>query len=104
LSAANIQALYVVGNPSTPEAALVTTTPSTPTQTIVIELSDETSGIDDDSVSSADLVIKQDGSPIMPGVDYSFAYDADTDRITLTKLPAGAYFNSGAYEITLNPS
>jgi hypothetical protein len=96
--------LYAAGNPSTPTATLVTSATTLPTQTIVIQLADETSGIDDSTVSSADLVLKKAGVTQIAGVDYAFAYDTGTDRITLTRLPAGGYFNSGSYEAILNPA
>jgi hypothetical protein len=100
---ADIANLNAAGNPSTPAAALVTASTTLPTPTIVIQLSDASSGIQDSSVTAADVVLKRNGARLYQGVDYAFAYDPATDRITLTRLPVGAYFNSGSYQVVLNP-
>ncbi|MEE8451472.1 MAG: alkaline phosphatase, partial [Thermoguttaceae bacterium] len=51
-----------------------------------IQLSDSGIGIDDATVSSADVVLKFNGIDWSEGEDYTFSYDSVTDLITLTPI------------------
>lgn len=64
--------------------------------TIELQLSDLGSGIADTTVTSAAIAITKDGAPY---TDYTFDYDAASDRITLA---AADGFAAGDYQIVLN--
>ncbi len=58
------------------------------------------SGIDDDSVDAADVVITRDGNLLVQGVDYQFNYDRTNNRILL--VPLAGVFAPGTYAVTLD--
>ncbi|MCY2966854.1 MAG: metallophosphoesterase [Planctomycetota bacterium] len=66
---------------------------------IQIRLND-TTDIDDASVTAATVSLTRDGVLLTPGVDYAFSYNSNTNEITLTAGVAG--FGSGTYSLTLN--
>ena len=68
----------------------------------VIQLDDvDGSGPDDLTVNQGTLILTENGRRLIPGVDYTFAYLATSNKITLT--PASGVWNpTSAYEITLN--
>jgi hypothetical protein len=101
LAPSDIQNLYNVGKPATPTAALDTTNPTLPTADIVIQLSDPAgSGIDDTTVSGADVKLWQDGTLLVENVDYTVAYNSTTDQITLTC--SGGNWPVASYQIRIN--
>lgn len=103
LSSTAIQNLYQEAFPPTPSATLITpaTTSALTGQTIVIDLDDDV-GIDDDTVSFADVIVKRGGVALTYNLDYTFSYNPTTDRITLQAKPTGTNFPVGDYEVILN--
>lgn len=73
-----------------------------PQSFLKVHLADEPggTGINDATVTSATVVVKKNSLTLVPGVDYTFGYDAAADAITLS--PTSGSFTSGTYEITLN--
>ncbi len=56
------------------------------------------SNINDDTVTSASVLLYQDGRPLVEGVNYRFGYDKSTNLIRLTPL-AGIFEPSSVFEI-----
>lgn len=73
---------------------------ATPQGSFQVQLNDIGDGIDDATVVSAAVSLTKNGQPLVAGVNYTFGFDAPSDRITLT--PMGGNFASGDYAITLN--
>jgi VCBS repeat-containing protein len=67
---------------------------------IQVQLSDLNDSIDDGSVIASAITVTKDGVPWTESLQYSFAYDAVTDVISLSSL-AGS-FSNGEYEIILS--
>ena len=66
----------------------------------VLTLDDDGSGIDDGTVSSGTVALRQDGVELTEGVDYTFSYDAAADQITLTAT-AGDFLD-GTYTLAIS--
>jgi len=81
-----------------PAAGLVTVTGDH--ASLDVQLADVGSGIDDATVVSGGVSVTRDGGDLVAGVDYTFSYDAPTDRITLTSI--GGDFGVGQYAITVS--
>ena len=58
------------------------------------------SGIDDSSVTSSAVILRQDGVELQDGTDYVFTYDATNDTIRLVPV-AGVWPSNAVYEVTL---
>lgn len=108
LTAQNILDLYnngiVVAPPAAaaPSAALFDpTADDLPRSTMVVQLTDATA-IDDASVTSGNVVLKQNGTTLTNPAQYTFAYNGTNDQITLTAVLNGGTFPAGAYTIILN--
>lgn len=108
LTAQNILDLYNNGlnvaapAAAAPSAALFSpTSDDLPRSTMVVQLTDS-NAVDDSSVTSSDVVLKQNGTTLTQGVDYSFAYNGTNDQITLTAIMNGGSFPAAAYQIVLN--
>ena len=73
------------------------------TDKFVVKLSDNGGeGVDDASLNDSRVAgIKKDGVPLTAGVHYTFAYDAESNRLTLA-APSGQVFGNGVYEVTLS--
>lgn len=69
---------------------------------ITIVLTDSSSGIDHASVTSGSVVVTRDGDTLILDTDYSFAYSAASQTITLTPIGNGGIFLPGEYVVTLN--
>ena len=100
LSGTDLANLYTQGStsgPTPPTATLITDTPTFPPTSIQIQLADSNLGVDDSTVTSGKVSVTLDGSSF---TDYTFAYDSDTDIITLTH-GSKTRFPDGVYVVTV---
>ncbi|TWT83913.1 Dockerin type I repeat protein [Planctomycetes bacterium CA13] len=59
------------------------------------------SGPDPATITQDNVILTENGVQLVPGVDYTFGYSANSRLVRLTPL-AGAFRNDAVYEITLN--
>ncbi|MFO0946794.1 MAG: DNRLRE domain-containing protein [Planctomycetota bacterium] len=71
----------------------------TPLATIQIRLSDIGGGVDDSTVTSGLFSLTREGTPLLAGIHFSYAYDAANNLITLTAL--GTSFGYGTYVVSI---
>ena len=67
----------------------------------ILQLSDAGAGIDDEFVAAAQFTLDADGVPLLLGVDYQFAYDANTNSVVFLPL-AGIWTRNQTYTITVD--
>ncbi len=65
-----------------------------------VQLADAVPGIDDTTVTPGTVELRRDGESLSSPNDFGVAYDAETDRLTLS--PFTGDFEVGAYTIMLN--
>ena len=63
-----------------------------------IQLSDDQAGIDDASVSASSVTVIRETEMLIEGIDYTFAYDATRDLITLA---TNQLFDEATYQIEI---
>lgn len=85
--------------PSDLDPATASVSVTTTHATFDIALSDSTA-VDDATVTSATVSVTKDAVGLVEATDYTFAYNAASDTITLTSL--GGDFTDGTYAITLS--
>ena len=59
------------------------------------------SGVDDTTVTTRNVIVTQNGVPLVDGIDYLFGYNATSDTIVLTPL-SGIWNPNKIYQVQLN--
>jgi subtilisin-like proprotein convertase family protein len=69
----------------------------------ILQLTDTGTGIDDANVKSSQFVLTMDGVQLVEGIDYDFAYDANTNAVIFLPL-AGIWTRNKTYLIDVDNS
>lgn len=92
-------ALALDGSALDLDPASASVTLADPQPHIDVALTDALSGIDDATVVESQVTLRLDGQPLAAGTEYTFAYDAVSDLITLT---SAGQFGPGRYDVLVS--